>query len=62
MKKERKTTWICKGDIRGWCGHNHRTEAAAKKCCERDSRNVLRNTWRGSLTQPYSDRTPIETA
>ena len=25
------------GDVRGWCGHEHRTIAAAAQCAHRDS-------------------------
>lgn len=28
--------WDCEGEVRGRCGHRHRTENAARACLERD--------------------------
>lgn len=43
------TIYTTKGNVRGECGHEHRTEAAAQACLERDQR--------GCASQGgYSDR------
>ena len=31
-----KTTYSCIGNVRGDCGHKHRTLSGARKCLERD--------------------------
>ncbi len=41
--------WVAVGRIRGWCGHAHRTVAAAERCAARDQRGCA---WVGG----YSDR------
>lgn len=41
------------GEVRGDCGHHHRTYAAAVACATRDDWNVVRGHGRSS----YSDRT-----
>lgn len=45
----RATTYTTRGDVRGECGHRHRTIAGAVACIERDRRGCER---RGG----YSDR------
>lgn len=44
--------WTCKGDVRGDCGHKHRSYATAAACCIRDGRGVTR----GHGSSAYSDR------
>ena len=44
-----KTTYTTVGDIRGWCGHAHRSIRTAAACLERDRRGCARQGG-------YSDR------
>jgi len=41
--------YVTYGPVRGWCGHYHRTYAAAERCLERDRRGCRRQGG-------YSDR------
>lgn len=41
--------FVCVGSVRGWCGHEHRSEDAAERCCDRDQAGCEKR--RG-----YSDR------
>ena len=41
--------YLCIGSVRGWCGHRHRTVAAADRCCREDDR-------RCHIVGGYSDR------
>lgn len=34
--RRRSIRYICDGSVRGWCGIQHRTEAAAEACIKRD--------------------------
>ena len=43
------TTYTATGDVRGNCGHKHRTPAAAARCADRDGRG-------GVAQGGYSDR------
>lgn len=49
-----RAIWTCRGSVRGGCGVNHRSYAAARACCERDGRDVKR----GHGAASYSDRYP----
>jgi hypothetical protein len=44
-------TYEAKGDVRGSCGHKHRTIATAQACCDRDARRMMQLPGRC-----YSDR------
>lgn len=44
-------TYTTIGSVRGTCGHNHRTIAAAYRCCQRDH-----NACAGLGGGAYSDR------
>ena len=46
-------TYEAHGPVRGSCGHQHRTLAAAQQCAERDARECARYGGAGA----YSDRT-----
>ena len=48
------TRYIASGQVRGACGHRHRTLAGAARCLERDLR-LCRRTDGGT----YSDRTVL---
>lgn len=48
------TYWESRGEVRGGCGHRHRTEDAARRCGEADNRAIKR--YYGS--NAYSDRYP----
>jgi hypothetical protein len=48
-----KLTYRCVGDVRGWCGHNHRTVDGAIRCLDRDQCGC--ESHRG-----YSDREIVE--
>jgi hypothetical protein len=48
-----KITYRCDGDVRGWCGHNHRTIDGAIRCLDRDQCGC--ESQRG-----YSDREIVE--
>jgi len=41
--------WTTQGDVRGGCGHKHRTETTAEKCQGADQRDCKR-------ARGYSDR------
>lgn len=45
-------TYTTEGPVRGTCGHRHRTPQAARRCAERDHRDVQR----GHGPHAYSDR------
>lgn len=49
--------WTCEGSVRGACGVAHRSEAAARRCCDRDAIAVRRGNPGGGA---YSDRVPVE--
>lgn len=49
--------WTCEGSVRGACGVAHRSEAAARRCCDRDASAVRRGNPGGGA---YSDRRPVE--
>ena len=67
-------TYTCYGSVRGCCGHEHRTEDAAFRCIERDTRGcashggysdrqIFSRTPEDREHEPngpwrYSDRTP----
>ena len=55
-----KTYYEAIGSVRGSCGHKHRTQESAERCCERDQRAVSRLNGSGSLTRTYSDRRVVE--
>ena len=49
-------TYICKGSVRGECGHKHRTVEAAVACCARDQKAIRRAYPSTYPTNAYSDR------
>ncbi len=52
--------WTCTGDVRGNCGHRHRTLEAAERCCMADHAGV-RHAYPSTFpTLAYSDRHPVE--
>ena len=58
-EKPTRTTYRCLGDVRGWCGHDHRTLDAAERCCARDAAGI-RSAYRSTYpTRAYSDRRPV---
>ena len=44
--------YTCEGEVRGGCGHKHRTFETAEACVSRDTRDCQRGNGRNS----YSDR------
>lgn len=54
--------YTCKGSVRGWCGHRHRSVETAVICCVRDHRKCRgpRGSNRYSdRSVVYSDGTPL---
>ena len=45
-----KRGYVAVGPLRGWCGHTHRTAAAAQRCVEKDQLEMSR------MQNAYSDR------
>lgn len=43
------TKYTTYGNVRGWCGHRHRTEDAAQRCAAADARDCR-------AARGYSDR------
>ena len=35
-KFNKNAGFVCIGNVRGWCGHIHKTAQAAQACCDRD--------------------------
>ena len=52
--------WIATGDVRGPCGHHHKTEGAALRCADSDQRAVRRAYPSTFPATAYSDRRPKE--
>lgn len=47
------------GDVRGACGHNHRTIDAAQRCVDKDQRNCERQGGYSDRSVVRSDGTPL---
>jgi len=50
-----EVTYIARGNVRGDCGHRHRTVEAAERCAEQD-RRAIRRLPSSPYGAPYSDR------
>jgi hypothetical protein len=46
--------YVCVGNVRGHCGHIHRSIETAETCCLNDQKKCIGPI--GSLTRSYSDR------
>ncbi len=45
--------FVCVGNVRGWCGHEHKTHSKALECTGKDERKCRQK-------DGYSDRKPFE--